>query len=113
MKPRSTKVVALFDVLGFESLLVLRGLDRMLQDYANLTAIVDKIDGCVCIRPVPNGDGTFSSAVGYLVTAQAYFSDTIVLWSDYDTFRLAAFCQICSDLFCESLDLGLPLRGGI
>jgi hypothetical protein len=43
MKPRSTKVVALFDVLGFENLLTLRGLDRMLQDYAKLTAIVDKM----------------------------------------------------------------------
>jgi hypothetical protein len=113
MKPRFTKVVALFDVLGFESLLVLRGLDRMLQDYAKLTAIVDKMDGCMCIRSVPNGDGTSSPAVGYLETAQAYFSDTFLLWSDYDTFRLPAFCQMCSDFFCESLELGLPVRGGI
>jgi hypothetical protein len=113
MEPRSTKVVAVFDVLGFESLLRSRGLDRMLQDYAKLTAIVDKMDGCMCIRPIPNGDGTFSPAVGYLATAQAYFSDTILLWSNYDAFKLPAFCQMCSDLFCESLELGLPMRGGI
>ncbi len=113
MKSRSTKVIALFDVLGFENLLVLRGLDRMLQDYGKLTAIVDKMNGCMCIQSIPNGDGTCSPAVGYLATAQAYFSDTILLWSDYDTFRLPAFCQMCSDLFSESLELGLPVRGGI
>lgn len=113
MLARSTKVVALFDVLGFENLLTLRGLDQMLDDYAKLTAVVDRMDGCLCIRSVPNGDGTFSPAVGYLVTAHAYFSDTILLWSDYDAFRFPAFCQMCSDFFCECIELGLPVRGGI
>lgn len=113
MKHRSIKIIALLDVLGFENRLRSRGLDSLLVDYGKLTAIVDRMDGCLCVGSVPSEDGTRSPAVGYLATEQAYFSDTILLWCDYDVFRLPAFCQMCSDLFAECLELGLPVRGGI
>ena len=113
MGDRSTKVIALLDVLGFESLLIERKLERMLKDYEQLTAIIDKMEGCVCIAPLPNGDGTSCVGVGYLAVDKAFFSDTFLIWSDYDAFKLPAFCQMCSDFFCQSIELGLPIRGGI
>lgn len=113
MDDRSPKVIALLDVLGFESLLRGRGLEKMLADYAKLTAIVEKMEGCLCIAPLPNRDGTSNVGVGYLALERAFFSDTFLIWSDYDEFKLPAFCQMCSDFFCQSIELRLPIRGGI
>ncbi len=113
MDDRSTKVIALLDVLGFESLLRERGLERMLADYKKLIAIVEGMDGCMCLAPIPNGDGTASVGAGYLALDKTFFSDTFLIWSDYDAFKLPAFCQMCSDFFCQSMELGLPIRGGI
>lgn len=112
MKTKTT-MLALFDVLGFESRLLAMGLDSLKASYDSLIAYVRSMDGCLCIRSVPNGDGTFSPAVGYLKTEQAYFSDTILVWSDYEVFRFPAFCELCCGLMCESLRIGLPLRGVI
>ena len=65
------------------------------------------------IHSVPAGDGGFCPAVGYLSVEQAYFSDTFVVWTDYDSFRIPAFFEMCSELFCYSLELGIPIRGGV
>jgi hypothetical protein len=110
MKAKTT-MLALFDVLGFENRLHTMGLDSLKASYDLLIAYVRSMDGCLCTRSVPNGDGTFSPAVGYLKVEQAYFSDTLLVWSNYDVFRFPAFCQMCCGLMCESLRIGLPLRG--
>lgn len=110
---RSAKVVALLDILGFESQLAARGLDKLIEDYRQLEAVVDSVQGMVCVMPVPNGDGTFSPAVGFLAIDKAYFSDTIIVWADYDAFKLPAFFQTISELICKSIELQLPLPGAI
>lgn len=66
--------------------------DGILTDYERLTSFVDQQTGCLVIRSVPAGDGGFCPAVGYLEVQQAYFSDTFILWMDYDAFRHSLRC---------------------
>jgi len=113
MKTRAIKIVALFDILGIKKRMDVMGIDGVLTDYERLTSFVDQQTGCLVIRSVPAGDGGFCPAVGCLEIQQAYFSDTFILWMDYDAFRLPAFFEMCCDLFCHSLSLGIPIRGGI
>jgi len=89
------------------------GIDGVLATYEKLAAFVDQQTGSMVIRSVPVGDGTFRAAAGWLVVEKVYFSDTFLLWADHDAFRLPAFMQMCIDLFCYSLEIGIPLRGGI
>lgn len=113
MKIRSTKVVALFDILGTKNRMTVIGIDGVLAVYEKLAAFVDQQRGSMVIRSEPVGDGTFCPAVGWLEAEQGYFSDTFLLWADHEPFRLPAFMQMCIDLFCYSLELGVPLRGGL
>lgn len=89
------------------------GIDGVLATYEKLAAFVDQQIGSMVIRSVPAEDGSFCPAVGWLEVEKGYFSDTFLLWAEYDTFRLPAFMQVCIDLFCHSLELGIPLRGGL
>jgi hypothetical protein len=113
MQPRSTKVIALFDILGTKDRMTLIGIDGVLSTYEKLAAFVDQQTGCMVIRSVPVGDGTSCPGVGWLEVEKGYFSDTFLLWADYEAFRLPAFMQMCIDLFCYALELGIPLRGGL
>lgn len=113
MKIQSTKVIALFDILGTKNRMTTLGIDGVLATYDKLATFVDKQTGTMVIRPVPAGDGTFCPAVGWLEVEKGYFSDTFLLWADYEAFRLPAFMKMCIDLFCYSLELGIPLRGGL
>lgn len=113
MKTRSTKVVALFDILGTKDRMTVLGVEGVLAICEKLATFVDQQRGSMVIRSVPAGDGTFCPAVGWLEVEQGYFSDTFVLWADHDPFRLPAFMQICIDVFCHSLELRVPLRGGL
>lgn len=113
MKIRSTKVIALFDILGTKNRMTTLGIDGVLATYEKLAAFVDQQTGSMVIRSVPAGDGTFCPAVGWLEVEKGYFSDTFLLWVDHEAFRLPAFMQMCIDLFCYSLELGIPLRGGL
>ena len=106
-------MLALFDVLGFESRLNRMGLDGLSVAYDALIKVVQTMNGMMVIRPVPNDEGSFHPAIGFLRTGQTYFSDTIILWSDYDDFRLPAFCKMCCALMCESVRVGLPVRGAL
>lgn len=113
MNIRSTMVVALFDILGTKARLEKSGIDGILSDYQKLAAFVEKQTGCLCVSAVPVTDGASCLAAGWLTTQNGYFSDTFVLWAEYEAFRMPAFFQMCSDLFCYALTIGLPLRGGI
>jgi len=113
VKIRSTKVIALFDILGTKNRMTLLGIDGVLATYEKLAAFVDQQTGSMVIRSVPAGDGTFTPAVGWLEVEKGYFSDSFLLWADHEAFRLPAFMQMCIDLFCYSLELGIPLRGGL
>ena len=113
MKTRSTKVIALFDILGTKNRMTQLDIEGVLATYEKLAAFVDEQSGSMVIQSVPAGNGTFCPAVGWLEVEMGYFSDTFLLWADYEAFRLAAFMQMCIDLFCHSLELGVPLRGGL
>ena len=113
METRSTKVVALFDILGTKNRMTVLGVDGVLATYEKLATFVDQQSGSMVIRSVPTGDGTFCPAVGWLEVEKGYFSDTFLLWADHEPFRLPAFMQMCIDLFCYSLELGIPIRGGL
>lgn len=46
----------------------------------------------------------------------AFFSDTFILWVEYDGFlqnRMGGFYEKCSMIFIEALKKGIPLRGSI
>jgi hypothetical protein len=113
MEIRSTKMLALFDILGSQKRMETLQLDGVLARYLDLADFVDDMTGSIVIRPVPDGEGGVCPAVGYLEVGQSYFSDTFVVWADYEPLRLPAFLNMCSQLMCYCVDLGIPLRGGI
>lgn len=44
----------------------------------------------------------------------AFFSDTFILWVEYDDFtdaRIGGFLEKCSSIMCEAMKRGIPLRG--
>jgi len=113
MKIRGTKIVALFDILGTKARIKALGIDGVLAAYEKLATFVDEQTGCMVIQAMPTGDGGSCPAAGWLTVEQGYFSDTFLLWTEHDAFRVSAFMQMCIDLFCHGLELGLPLRAGI
>jgi hypothetical protein len=113
MTIRSTKVIALFDILGTKNRMTTLGIDGVLSTYEKLADFVDKQTGMMVIRPVPVGDGTSLLAAGWLKVEKGYFSDTFLLWTDYEAHRLPAFMSMCIELFCYGLELGIPLRGAL
>jgi hypothetical protein len=113
MKIRNTKVIALFDILGTKNRMTTLGIDGVLATYEKLAAFVDQQTGSMVIRSAAAGDGTFCPAVGWLEVEKGYFSDAFLLWAEHDASRLPAFMQMCIDLFCYSLELAIPLRGGL
>jgi len=111
--PEPEKLILMLDILGFEDFFLRHGLDYTTRLYKQLSDYVDSQDGGLSIIPVPNGDGTVSPAVGWLVTEHCRFSDTILIWSHYDQLRLWDFSDMCSELICQSLELGFAVRGAI
>ena len=106
-------MLALFDVLGFESRLNRMGLDDLSRAYDTLIEVVDSMDGGLVFGPAPSGGGKFHPRFAYITTEQAYFSDTILLWAPFEPFLLRAFCEMCCALICKSIQIGLPVRGAL
>lgn len=108
-------MVALFDVLGFESKLRAIGLDEMQARYKRL------IEEAL----VPSAaEGKLSLAAGMLAgelrqgylrlpVQFAYFSDTILLWAPFHRAFTGTFLDRCSSLMCNALRSEFPLRGAI
>ncbi|HIP11584.1 MAG TPA: hypothetical protein EYG73_02585 [Arcobacter sp.] len=131
--------VALFDVLGFKSRLDDLKLEGMLEKYEKLINIVDSKN----TEQDGYEDGEFHGAFfimskrelkGYppaLVINEirgAYASDSIVVWGNSyllgTPVRLGAkfisppvfcdpFLDVCNEIMCHAIEIGLPLRGGI
>lgn len=112
MEPK-LKMLALFDVLGFESRLNCMGLNGINSAYESLIKHVQPAKARVVRSWIPDSNGKFSWCLGTLVVEQAYFSDTIIVWADFGPYWFDGFCDICSALMCQSLRIGLPLRGAI
>jgi len=107
-------IVALFDVLGFEERLRSDGLRKLEHAYDQLLRIVDRQHGAAILDcTVPVGDGMTAAAFGAVQVDQDYFSDTILLWTNYHFMALKWFCRVCNEAFCALLELGMPVRGAM
>lgn len=105
--------VALFDVLGFSALVAEKGTKALLgtyQDLINMTVLNTRYSGFGRIKTGKNNDGLggFYAPVSY-----TYFSDTIMLWTSARFTYVSPFLTKCADLVCESLKIGMPLRGSV
>jgi hypothetical protein len=102
--------VALFDVLGFESLVRSQGLAEIRRKYKAL------IEQAVAVP-----DGRFLNLVGgamvlgYMqnTTSHAYFSDTILIWQPLDRILAQPFVSRCADMVATALEMDMPLRGAL
>lgn len=102
--------VALFDVLGFESLVRSQGLKEIRR---KCQALID--------RAVAVPDGDFLNLVGGVMVlgsmqntkSHAYFSDTILLWQPLDRILAQPFVSRCADMVATALEMEMPLRGAL
>jgi hypothetical protein len=107
--PSNIQLVCLLDVLGFENILQRIGLASLRSKYEALIEYVAQQTGGIDVVPTPDGH----VAVGWLVVGNAYFSDTLLFWTDYNPMALPSFSQLAADTFCYGLETELPLRGAI
>jgi hypothetical protein len=119
----SIQLIALFDVIGFESKLEQltselgskRGLERMHMNYQEL--IHKTFVPSVAANKYSIAEGMFAGDLrkGYLKLPinYAYFSDTLLMWAPFHNAFVGTFLDRCSSFFCNALKSGLPLRGAI
>jgi hypothetical protein len=101
------KVLCFLDVLGFKNLFIRLGLDEINNKYSRLIEYVNSQKGGIDIVPTASGH----VAVGWLVIGSAYFSDTLLFWSDYNKMMLPSFISLIQETICYGLEHELPLRG--
>ncbi len=128
----SDYLVALFDILGFESRLVDLGLNCMYEKYQKLINIIDENNKKQELLKSANLYGRFWAQDGQFEVYEikgAYASDSIIIWANRiiegGGIRFANgsfgnppispnhFLNICNELICCSLEIGLPLRGAV
>jgi hypothetical protein len=108
------KVVAIVDVLGFKGRLNRDGLPALVKSYEALRQVVSRQRRSTMLNcAVPTGGQGRAAAFGLFDVGQDYFSDTILFWCSYSSFHFFPFCGVLLDFFCDVLELGIPLRGGI
>lgn len=103
------KILVFLDVLGFQSSLQRLGHQAMLPLYEALLRFVDSQKGGLDIAPLPDG----KVAVGWFFPEHAYFSDTILFWTQYDPVRLFRMTELSAEAVCKGIEIGLPLRSAI
>ena len=81
------KILCLLDVLGFENLFKSIGLKEISIKYSELTEYVKKQTGGLDLAQTPEGH----VAVGWLLIGNAYFSDTLLFWTNYNKISLPSF----------------------
>ncbi|MCK9436934.1 MAG: hypothetical protein M0Q12_06995 [Synergistaceae bacterium] len=101
-------LLCLMDVLGFENLFSKYGLQDIYHKYGQiiLSAQKEKITGLRFFGQ--NGASFFNYKFDF-----AYFSDTIILWGQYDLQNLDFISNSLEEMICCSIEIGLPLRGAI
>ena len=111
----SVQLVALFDLLGFETMLTRLGIERMYVKYQEL--IHDTFVPSVAPDKYSLAEGMFADELrqGHLKLPirYAYFSDTLLIWAQFHNAFVGTFLDRCSSLFCNALEAGLPLRGAV
>ncbi len=112
---QSMDMIALFDVLGFEDKLKDIGLEKMHVNYQQIIHSV--FVPSVAQEKLSMAKGMFGDELreGYmkLPIRYAYFSDTLVMWAPFHNAFVGTFLDRCSSLFCNALEMGIPLRGAV
>jgi hypothetical protein len=103
---------ALFDVLGFEHLHNERGTASLYELYRDVIARVTAKDSFSTMM-TENSPEVAMTLIGDTPLRHQYFSDTIILWTPLLPEFISPFCARCADVVCESILMGLPLRGAI
>jgi hypothetical protein len=108
-------LIAFLDVLGFESLLNTIGLVELSRRYQELLTIALRPNSGS--RPLNVGiamvKGEPTVGLMWLPIEAAYFSDSLLLWARYHPGHVPIFLDRCSQVFCQALALGIPIRGAI
>lgn len=108
------KVVAVFDVLGFKNRMDREGLPAIRLVYKALQNVVHKQESRMLLNcAVPVEGGGRAAAFGVLDVGHEITSDSIFLWCSYSSFHFPPFCGLLLELFCDVLELRIPLRGGV
>jgi len=107
------KVVAVLDVLGFKERLENEGHENLRKTYDVLKKTLDKREACMMLNCAVPVEGGRAAAFGMLDIGHELTSDSIFLWCSYSNFTFPPFCGVLIDLFCEVLELSIPLRGGV
>ncbi|HVW98005.1 MAG TPA: hypothetical protein VHA56_18690 [Mucilaginibacter sp.] len=109
MQKDDDTLICLLDVLGFENLFNKLGLEGIETRYKELLAVVDEQNVQVAILQGAGGVPVVCSPN----IQSTYFSDTIIFWCKYDTFRMEVLLDCMKELLCRSIEIGLPLRGAV
>ena len=103
---------ALFDVLGFEALHTELGTTKLYELYKELIDKVTSKESYSTLQTFNEPEVAWTM-VGSVPLRHQYFSDTIILWTPMLPEFISPFCARCADLICESILMGLPLRGAV
>ncbi len=106
-------LLGVFDVLGFSAWLEREGLEAVTADYQRLISETATKDSMRSYSMVGDGQSQSSTGFGIIPIGHAHFSDTIVLWVPLVQHFIAPFLARCADLLCDSLQIGVPLRGAM
>jgi hypothetical protein len=118
-EPDSSKpadyLLAYLDVLGYEALMRRRGLDEIYALYIRLldTGLAPHSEARPWAKALSAVRGELVPALMWLPIHTAYFSDSLLLWVHYHPGHVQEFFERCARVFCEALDLGLPVRGAV
>lgn len=132
IKKNPEYLIAFFDILGFESRLSVLGLNGMFEKYLKLIEIINENNRKQELLKSVNMEGSFWAQDGSFELYQikgAYASDSIILWAKMEMGGIGVrfadgsfghpkvepynFLNLCNELICFSLEIGLPLRGAI
>lgn len=127
----SEYLIGFFDVLGFETLLEKLKLGGILEKYQQLIDIINKNNENHNRLKSLNMHGAFWVQDGIFELYEirgAYASDSIIIWANrklgggvrfadgsfgHPNISSDNFLQICNELICSSIEIGLPLRGAV
>ena len=104
-----------FDVLGFSARVKEVGLQAIYAEYERLLAMVTESSSQMVLDGEPDGHGAYIPVAFTIPWSMAYFSDTILLWTDYSRgpLLLGAAKSVACQFFCRCFASGLPLRGAM
>jgi hypothetical protein len=105
----------LFDVLGFSARVREVGLAAIYAEYERLLAMVTETGSQLVLDGEPDGQGSYIPVAFTIPWSMAYFSDTILLWTDYSRgpLMMGAAKSVACQFFCRCFARGLPLRGAM